>query len=156
MKSQNSKSILSNIQKNLNNIIVSYNNVNMILNPTLNNYKQNFLLSFTSTIISQLNFLIELTKEKEQNENKINQLIQSNITNYSKNIANLLLFVNEKKFILNHINENSFSIINNNLNSINKNLNPILNNENLNMKINISNKITNNNSKKEIKITKKK
>ena len=120
MKSQNSKSILSNIQKNLNNIIVSYNNVNMILNPTLNNYKQNFLLSFTSTIISQLNFLIELTKEKEQNENKINQLIQSNITNYSKNIANLLLFVNEKKFILNHINENSFSIINNNLNSINK------------------------------------
>ena len=155
MKSQNSKSILSNIQKNLNNIIVSYNNVNMILNPTLNNYKQNFLLSFTSTIISQLNFLIELTKEKEQNENKINQLIQSNITNYSKNIANLLLFVNEKKFILNHINENSFSIINNNLNSINKNLNPILNNENLNMKINISNKITNNNSKKEIKITKK-
>ena len=156
MKSQNSKSILSNIQKNLNNIIVSYNNVNMILNPTLNNYKQNFLLSFTSTIISQLNFLIELTKEKEQNENKINQLIQSNITNYSKNIANLLLFVNEKKFILNHINENSFSIINNNLNSINKNLNPILNNENLNMKINISNKITNyNHNKKEIKITKK-
>jgi hypothetical protein len=155
MKSQNSKSILSNIQQNLNNIIVSYNTVNMILNPTLNNYKQNFLSSFTSTIISQLNFLIALTKEKDQNEDKINQLIQSNITNYSKNIANLLSFVNEKKFILNNIHENSFSLIHNSLNLTNKNLNSLKFNENSNIK-NSSNKITNyNHNKKEIKITKK-
>ena len=156
MKSQNSKSILSNIQQNLNNIIVSYNTVNMILNPTLNSYKQNFLSSFTSTIISQLNFLIELTKEKDQNEYKINQLIQSNSTNFSKKIANLLSFVNEKKFILNIIYENSFSLINNSLNQTNKNLKSLKNNENSNVKINVSNKIINeNHNKKEIKITKK-
>ena len=109
MKSQNSTSFLVNIQLHLNSIISSYNTINMILNPNLNNYKQNFLSTLISTIISQLNFMVELSKEKEQD---INKLIQSNISTFSKNIANLLSFVNERKFILSYNHQISFSLLN--------------------------------------------
>ena len=151
MNSENSN--FSLIEQHYNHLISSYNTVTMILNPTLNEFKQNFLSSLTSTLISQLNFLIQIIKEEE--ENKINELIQSNLSILSKNIANLLSFINERKFILNYNHQNSFSILNKLYNTPNKNSFSISSKKKKDNSINSKLNFSKQDNKKEIKKNKK-
>ena len=147
MKSLN---IQLNIQQNFNSMTTLYNTISMILNPTLNDYQQKFLSLIISTLISQIKFLIELSSENIKEKNQKDKLINSNISFFSKNIANILSYIKDKEIKLYYNKQQSFSIIDNSFKLNNDSSKKKENDTNIILKKNTNN----NNNKIKIKIQK--
>jgi len=105
------QNILFTIKNKFDKIIESYETIYSILKSNLNKNQKDFLNNIINIIIEQINIFYKIIIEK--NNNKINEISQSNLSKLSEQIFQLL-YVDKININYYEIKEISFNIINNN------------------------------------------